>query len=271
MNERFFLKLHLALFFGLLVAELLVPLLFGFRLELIVFCFVIAVAMTGMLVVTRLLLQHRAEIDSVSSRRAKAKRSDVMRDRLKEYSVDEEFLGGESYSREKGSAPAPPAAESRCSRNTSAGESAVTIEEAIKAHAEIYGGLGELLQMMEKIDDGAFGHLLKKAGLYEISREEVIVKITLMIEAESPALGNAADCQGEEHCILEGHTLDKESFDDYIRRCMTGAEDDEKCGDGISVDLNDAAFSRGTGTPPEDFEHNPKSVIAGLKRAGMKP
>ena len=271
MNERFFLKLLLALFSGLLFAELLVVLLFGFRLELIVFCFIVAVAMTGMLVVVRLLLQHRAEIDSVSSRRAKAKRSDVMRDRLREYSVDEEFLGGESYTREKGSSPAPPAAKSRSSSNTSAGESAVTIEEAIKTHAEMYGGLGQLLQMMEKIDDSAFGHLLKKVGLYEISREEVILKITLMIEAESPALGKTADFEGEEPCILEGHTLDKESFDDYIRRCMTGAEDDEQCGDGISIDLDDAALSRGIGTPPEDFEHNPKSVIAGLKRAGMKP
>ena len=270
MNERFFLKLLLALFSGLLVVELLVLLLFGFRLELIVFCFVIAVAMTGMLVVARLLQQQRAEIDSVSSRRAKAKRSDVMGDRLREYSVDEEFLGGESFRREKASSPVPPA-ESRNSRKPSAGESTMTIEEAIKAHAEIYGGLGQLLQMMEKIDDGAFGHLLKKAGLYEISREEVIVKITLMIEAESPVMENAVDCQGEEPCILEGHTLDKESFDDYIRRCMTGTEDDEKCGDGISVDLHDAAILQGTASPPEDFEHNPKSVIASLKRAGMKP
>ncbi len=271
MNERFFLKLLLALFFGLLVAECLVVLLFGFRLEMIVFCFVIAVAMTGILIVVRLLLQQRAEIDSVSSRRAKAKRSDVMHDRLREYSVDEEFLGGERFTRKKGGAPIPPTAESRNSHNPSAGESIATIEEAIKAHAEMYGGLGQLLLMMEKIDDSSFVRLVKKAGFGELSREEVMLKMTLMVHEESTSRGEAPARDGEQTSILEGHTMDKESFDEYIRRCMTGAGNDEKCGDGIFVDLDDAALLRGTGRPPEDFEHNPKSVIASLKRAGMKP
>ncbi|TLU53606.1 MAG: hypothetical protein FDX02_06815 [Chlorobium sp.] len=271
MNERLFLKLLLALFFGLFVAELLVVLLFGFRLELIVFCFVIAVAVTGMLVVARLLLQQRAEIDSVSSRRAKAKRSDVMHDRLREYSIDEEFLGGERFIRDKGRSPVPPTAESRSSRNPSAGDSTATIEEAIKSHAEMYGGLGQLLLMMEKIDDNSFGRLVKIAGLGELSREEVILKMTLMVHEESSSMGDGPESDGGESSMLEGHTMDKESFDEYIRRCMSGAEHDEQCGDGITVDLDDVALLRGAGRAPEDFEHNPKSVIASLKRAGMKP
>jgi hypothetical protein len=271
MNERFFLKLLLALFSALLVAELLVVLLFGFRLELIVFCFVIAVAMTGILVVARLLSQQRVEIDSVSSRRAKAKRSDVMRDRLREYSVDDEFLGGERRTREKGSSPAPSTAESRSSRNPLAGESTVTIEEAIRAHAEMYGGLGQLLQMMEKIDDNSFGRLVKKAGFGELSREEVMFQISLMVHEESSSMGEAPESDGEQPCTLEGYTMDKESFDEYISRCMNGAEDDPGCSDGFSVELDSAALSRGVGTPPENFSHNPQSVIAHLKRAGMKP
>ena len=269
MNERFFLKLLLALFSGLLVAELLLVLLIGFRLELIVFPFIIALALAGIVVTMRLLLQQRAEIDSVSARRAKARSSAVMRDRLKEYSVDEEFLGKESSSRNKGFVPAPSVAESRSGCKPSA-EPMVSIEEAIKAHAKIYGGLGELLVMMEKIDESTFCQLVKKGGFGQISREEVIIKITLMLDAKLPPLPNADESKGEEPSLLKGHTLDKESFDDYIRRCMTGTGNDEQ-GDGISVDLHDAELMSGKGSPPDDFEHNPKSVIASLKRAGMKP
>jgi hypothetical protein len=41
MNDRFFLKLLLALFAGLIAAEVLVVVLFGLRLELILFCFIL--------------------------------------------------------------------------------------------------------------------------------------------------------------------------------------------------------------------------------------
>lgn len=269
MNERLFLKLLLALFSVLLVAEPLLALLYGFRLELMLFSFLIAVALIGILVTLRFLLPQRAEIDSVSARRAKARRSDVMRDRLKAYSIDEEFLGGESFTRQKGREAEPPPADSHSSRKPQ-GESMATLEEAIKAHARMYGGLVELLRMMEKLDEIAFRQLVKKAGLGQISREEVIIKITLMLQAQSSPLPDGDDCEDEEPSIMPGHTLDKESFDDYIRRCMSGAGDDEKCAEGISVDLNDAALLQAKGSPPEDFEHNPKSVIASLKRAGIK-
>ena len=56
MNERFFLKLLLALFSGLIAAELLVVGLFGLRLELIMLLFILAAALTGMVIVARLLL-----------------------------------------------------------------------------------------------------------------------------------------------------------------------------------------------------------------------
>ena len=70
MNERFFLKLLLFLFTGLIVAEALVVALFGLRLELILLCFIVVAALTGITFVVRLLLGERKEIDSVSMRRA---------------------------------------------------------------------------------------------------------------------------------------------------------------------------------------------------------
>ncbi|MFZ4524333.1 MAG: hypothetical protein ACOYOE_01975 [Chlorobium sp.] len=265
MNERFFLKLLLTLFSGLVAAELLVVVLFGFRLELILFCFVIAVALTGILVVVRLLLQQPSEMDSVSGRRARQKRTDIMRDRLREYSVDEEFLGGGSVKGAKENSVASPITEPQRSRKPSGAKLATSIEEAIRVHAEMYGGLGPLLQMMEKIDETSFCRLVKKAGLGELSREEVMCKITFMIEDASSSIRSTG-----EPSALEGHSMERASFDEYIRRCMTGAEDDSKGADGFSVDLGSAALSRGAGIPPADFSHDPTSVIASLKRAGAQ-
>ncbi|MEI6651471.1 MAG: hypothetical protein WCL42_02720 [Chlorobiaceae bacterium] len=270
MNERFFLKLLLTLFSGLVAAELLVVLLFGFELELILFCFVIAVALTGILVVSWLLLQQPSEMDSVSGRRAREKRTDIMRDRLREYSVDEEFLGGGSVKDAKENSVAPPINEAQRSRKPSAGKPVASIEEAIRVHAEMYGGLVPLLQMMEKIDEGSFGRLVKKVGLGKLSREEVICKITFMIEASSPSIRDFGGVDGEQSSVLEGHSMERESFDEYIRRCMTGAEDDSKCADGFSVELDSAALSRGAGVPPAEFSHDPTSVISSLKRAGTQ-
>jgi len=263
MNERFFLKLLLTLFSGFVAAELLVVLLFGFRLELILFCFVIAVAVTGILLVVRLLLQQPFEMDSVSMRRAREKRTDIMQDRLREYSVDEEFLGGGTVKGAKEHSVVLPINEAQRRRSPSADELAVSVEEAIRVHAEMYGGLGPLLQMMEKIDEASFCRLVKKAGLGELSREEVVCKIMFMIEDSSSPM-----CDTGEPSALESHSMERESFDEYIRRCMTGAEDDSKSADGFSVELDSAALSRAVSVPPADFSHNPASVIASLKRAG---
>lgn len=269
MNERFFLKLLLLLFTGLIVAEVLVVVLFGFRLELILLCFIVAAALTGIAFVVRLLLAERTEIDSVSMRRARAKRGGIMQDRLKEYDVDEEFIGGKTVKRQKGRSAAPALSEFRGSSNMSDSPDTVSIEEAIRVHAEMYGGLRQLLQMMEHIDEASFGRLLQKAGLGDLSREEVVLKISLMVDETSLSNEDAVEKDEEKPCILEGHSMDRESFDEYIRRCMNGAEDDAESADnGFSVELDGAALSKGAGVPPADFSHDPKSVISSLKRAG---
>ncbi len=183
MNERVFLKLLLALFAGLIVAEVVVVALFGLRLELILFCFIVAAGLTGIAFVVRLLLGERREIETVSMRRAMQKRGGIMQERLSEYGVDEEFMGGRVRRR---------------------GSSAASFAE-----------------------DAA---------------------------------------EGEKPTILVPHSMERESFDAYIRRSMNGAGEDSK--DGFSVELDGAALARGPGVPPADFSHDPKSVIESLKRAG---
>ena len=194
MNDRFFLKLLLVLFVGLIASEVLVVVLFGLRLELILFCFIVVAALSGIAVVIRLLLRERREIDSVSMRRAMQKRGGIMQDRLREYAVDEEFIGAKTLKRPKGSASAAP--------------------------------------------------------------------VTVSIE-ERAFLGEASI---QKPCTLESYSMERESFDDYIRRSMNGAVEDSE--DGFSVELDGAALAQGPGVPPPEFSHDPKSVIESLKRAG---
>ena len=265
MNERLFLKLLLVLFAGLIASEALVVALFGLRLELILLCFIVVAALTGIAVVVRLLLGERREIDSVSMRRAMQKRGGIMQDRLREYDVDEEFMGGKVVKPPKGSSPAPARHDMRGSSTPSSAPVTGSIEDAIRVHAEMYGGLGQLLQMMEKIDEASFGRLVQKAGLADLSRQEVMLKITCMIDEHASSDGAASQTS----CILEGYSMERESFDDYIRRSMSGAEVDLESADkGFSVELDGVALSKGAGVPPADFSHDPKSVIASLKRAG---
>ena len=267
MNERFFLKILLVLFCGLIAAEVLVVSLFGLKLELILLCFIVVAALTGILFVLRLLLAERNDIDSVSMRRAKEKSSGIMQDRLKEYSVDEEFLGGKAENRARGNFQKPSFPEHSASSEEPVLPVRESIEDAIRLHAEMYGGLGELLKMMEKIDDASFDRLVKKVGFGEVSREEVMLKITLMTNGEL----NAAECERVEQSILDGHSMDKASFDEYIRRCMNVADEESESADnGFSVELDSVALSKGTGAMPTDFSHDPKAVFSKLNKSGTR-
>ena len=267
MNERFFLKILLVLFCGLIAAEVLVVSLFGLKLELILLCFIVVAALTGILFVVRLLLAERNDIDSVSMRRAKVKSSGIMQDRLKEYSVDEEFLVGKAANRSTWNSQKPSFPELGVDSDEPVLPVRESIEDAIRVNAEMYGGLGELLKMMEKIDDASFDRLVKKVGFGEVSREEVILKITLMSNDEV----NATDCDKVEQCILEGHSMDKASFDEYIRRCMNVADEESESADnGFSVELDSAALSKGTAPMPTDFSHDPKAVFSKLNKPGAR-
>ena len=146
MNERFFLKILLVLFCGLIAAEVLVVSLFGLKLELILLCFIVAAALTGILFVLRLLLAERNDIDSVSMRRAKEKSSGIMQDRLREYSVDEEFLVGKASNLSTRNSQKPSFQEHHAGSEEPVFPVRESIEDAIRVHAEMYGGLGELFQ-----------------------------------------------------------------------------------------------------------------------------
>jgi hypothetical protein len=267
MNERFFLKLLLVLFSGLIFAELLVVLFFGLKLELILLCFILVAALTGIVFIVRLLFTERKAIDSVSMRRAKEKSNDIMQDRLKEYTVDEEFLGPKFLNRRTGDFQESSFQEHFASAKESILPIADPVEKAIRGHAEMYGGLGELLKAIEKIDEPSFDRLVRTAGFGRVSREEIMHRIALMADKERDS-GKSIE---ENRATLPGFSLDRESFDLYIQRNMSSSESEQESADkGLSVELDQEALSKGTGTMPEDFSHDPKAVFSKLNKPGSR-
>ncbi|TCD47872.1 hypothetical protein [Chlorobium sp. N1] len=94
MNDRLFASLLFALSGLLAVAEL--ALLFSASLppDLPVLFLSLALSLAGMLFSARLFLGSRHAVESVSARRKRAMRDEMMRERLEGYRSDEEFRGG---------------------------------------------------------------------------------------------------------------------------------------------------------------------------------
>ncbi len=258
MNERFFLKLLLGIFSGLIAAELLIVILAGFRLELILFSFIIATALGGIVVVLRLLANERSEVDSVSMRRARAVREGGLRERLQHYEIDEEFLSGNSGRFDKGG---------EAGSGQSAKMPGVTMEEAIRTHADMCGGLSQLLVKMESIDDVSFSRMVKEAGFGTVSRNDLMKRIRMMVSVQDQETCSTIKRSLDE--AIEAFSNDRESFDDYIRRSMTSSEGHaQPQEEGFSVELDNTAFSNLNASIPKDFSHDPKSVISKFKKTG---
>jgi hypothetical protein len=260
MNERFFLKLLLGLFCGLAAAELLAAALFGLKTELILFIFVVAAALCGIVVAAALLGRRADDIESVSMRRSRAMRDDTLKDRFRGYNVDEEFLPEKNVKAERnsffsGNSPTPDDA---------------FLEQAIRNHAPMHGGLEGLLEKMESIEDAAFEKLAKEAGIGGLSRKDIICRLRLMVSLECEESPNK--CGRALDIAMEAFSADRASFDDYIRRSMSSGSDSmdmDAGGDaGFSVQLDAAELSKTGGTMPEEFSHDPKAVIERLKQKG---
>jgi hypothetical protein len=271
MDERFFLKLLFFLFAAFIVAELLVVAFFGFRLELILFSFVIAAALTGMVIVSRLLFRERSEIESVSMRRERQKSAGIMEERLRDYSVDHEFISGRSSRSEKGKTETSLHSSPAASTPFKASSPEISLDEIIRKFAAMYGGFGTLLRAVDQLDDTAFRRQIAKAGLSSLdgfSREEVILRINQM--AEECSLQNSGST-GEKECVIDGFSLDSESFELYIQRSMSSSESDlESADSGFCVELDSEALSKRAGTMPSDFSHDPQAVFSKLKKTDIQ-
>jgi hypothetical protein len=208
MNQRTVAGVLAGLSTALIVTELLIALQGGFDPGLMLFALSLFIGLTGLLFALRTLGDSRREvIESVSERRARAKRDAGMSGLLDGYEIDEEFIG-------RGRASGKPVSSKPAGSPESAGK-----ESSV--------------QMFEE-PSIAGGH------------------------DESPSLSIS---------------IDKESFDDYIRRCMSEPGtciDDEESEPGYAVDLDADDLSARPGTPPTDFSHDPKAIMSRLNQPDEK-
>lgn len=258
MDERLTGKLLFALSAVLLVAELAVAAFGGMDTGWMLLVLVIYVALCGMMFSAGMMREQGggAAIESVSMRRARAMREEGMKDLLAGYEVDEEFLRGRQAKPQEGKPNAAP--------------SSMPLEQAIRAHADLFGGLEKLHEAIERFDEKAFQELAGKAGISGVSRVEVMEKIRMMACGEKEEIRENVSRSLED--TIKAFSLDRGSFDDYIRRCMTSPDRGDEAGDdGFTVDLDVAGLSQGSSAPPSDWSHDPKSVIAKLKKPGARP
>jgi len=257
MDERLTGKLLFALSASLLAAELAVAAFGGMDTAWMLLAFFVYVALCGMLFAGGMMRgSDGSAIESVSMRRARAFQEEGMKDLLAGYDVDEEFLQGRQAK--------PQAGKSNPSF------SGMPLEQAIRAHADLFGGLEKLHEAIERFDEKAFQELAGKAGISGVSRVEVLEKIRLMACGEKEEIRENVSRSLED--TIKAFSLDRGSFDDYIRRCMTSPDRGDEAGDdGFTVDLDVAGLSQGSSAPPSDWSHDPKSVIAKLKKPGARP
>ncbi|HHE32250.1 MAG TPA: hypothetical protein ENL07_06400 [Chlorobaculum parvum] len=198
MNERLTASLLVSISIALIVAELLVAAYGGFDPGWMVLLLSLYAGLVGLLFGVRTLSEGRREVvESVSERRARAKRDGLVGDLLDDYDVDEEFLG-----RGHGGRKPTAAKSSVASASAEAGEP---------------------------------------------------------VRDERSAMSLS---------------IDKGSFDDYIKRCMsdpdTCTDEEANNSEGFSVGLDAGDLSAQPGTPPTEFSHDPKAVIERFKRSAGK-
>ena len=210
--------------------------------------------LVGLLFALRTLMEgQREEIESVSDRRARAKKDSFLGKHLEAYEIDDEFLG-RSHRGGKPAASRPSTAQAERIPDDE------ELKSAIAAYAGMAGGIVTLRETIEAMDDSAFASMARKAGMAGVTRERALAVVVGMVSAEGAPKSDEAPAMSL--------SIDKESFDDYIKRCMSeaDAQADENESGNFSVGLDSEELSAMPSTPPTDFVHNPRAVMSRLNR-----
>jgi hypothetical protein len=263
MNERLTAGVLAGLSLAFIAAELLVAAAGGFDTGWMVLLLSLYAGLVGLLFGLRTLSEgRREEVESVSERRARAKRDGLVGNLLDDYDVDEEFLGR--------GARKPKSAKPSVSLEPSVPmEQAPDDEElksAVRAYARMTGGLVSLRETIEAMDETAFSSMARKVGISGVSRTRALTLVVELVSVEGGAPPDASSPLSL--------SIDKQSFDDYIRRCMsdpdTCVEDEASDSEGFLVGLDAGDLSSQPGTPPTEFSHDPKAVMERFKQSAGK-
>ena len=253
MNQRLAAGVLAGLSIALIAAETL-ALYANFDARMMLLFLSLYAGLTGLLFAMRTLLDGRREvIESVSDRRARAKQDSIMGRRLEAYEIDEEFLG-RGQRGHKAAQSRPSATPAECAPSDEELKSAVT------AYAGMAGGIVKLRETIESMDEAAFASMARKAGMSGVTRSRALAVVVEMAATQDAARSDDAPALSV--------SIDKESFDDYIRRCMVEPDVcvNDEVGGGFSVGLDAEALSAMPSTPPTDFVHDPKAVMERFHR-----
>jgi hypothetical protein len=243
MNERMAAGILAGLSVALIGSETILAAIRGFDPGLILFCLSIYAGAVGLLLAMKQLSGgNGSRIESVSERRARAQREGGIGGILEGYGIDDEFLGTR-------------AARKPHIQHREIGDD--ELKAAVKSYAGMVGGYERLRETLGSIDEVAFRAIALRAGFSGVSRERALAMVMELVTAEAP--GHA----GSEEPELK-ISLDRETFDDYIRRSMTdsGNSIGEEGGDSFSINLDAAGLSGLPGEPPGEFSHKPDAVRA---------
>ncbi len=237
---------------ALIGAETALAVLHGFDPGVILFCLAIAVGAAGLVFAVSLLAgDGQRRVESVSERRARARAGDAG-SRFEAYGIDDEFLGNGRPGRGAAAPAGEPFADD------------AALKAAVAAHAAAAGGLVALRETLAGLDDDAFRVMAGKFGFSGVSRIRAMGVVTELIAAEV-AVGKASEVPPL------SISIDQETFDDYIRRCMTdGGSEPPAAGaeSGFSVGLDADGLSGLPGDPPATFSHDPQAVFSKIGRSG---
>lgn len=225
-----------------IVSQVVLVATVGKDIELIVLSLGVFIAAVLLIIALQNISFGRANLESVSMRRANQSREKQVEMMEHGYGIDKEFLSSKSFGSHAKAQMSP-----TFGKEVATGNGALfpkssfkgisddsktgiqSIESAILANAPLYGGIDKLHEASQKMDDKAIESLVMKMGYKNVSATEVReVIITLVEQKISNAKAEATQPKTSGLSGENGHpkvSLDSKSFNDYIRRCMAGSQE----------------------------------------------
>lgn len=265
MSERFVARIIIALSVLLIVSEIVVIVLYGIRFELVFLPFVIFLASLGVVFGITLLKGRRPEIESVSTRRARAMKDDKVRKLLDGYEVDEEFLPGRrkknkrAVQKQQNGTPEAREAISRPVSHGTVRDPFEGIDPKVFSLAEGFGGFEQMVQKIEAMDAVAFKRLQYALDMQQIDKHQLLQPVK---KALARAAGGGVGLREE---------LDHGEMEEYMEQTLTGRKP-ESAGDNPTYYLDIAMDDLGgrMAPPPGEFSHKPGDVIDHFKKSLKK-
>lgn len=265
MSERLLARIIISLSVLLIVSEVVIVVLYGIRFELLFLPFVVFLASLGVVFGITLLKSKRPEIESVSTRRARAMRDEKVRKLLDGYEVDEEFLSGSRKKNRKRKqvqeAVSPKAAESfsrpvACEPPRDPFEN---IDPKLRSLAESFGGYEQMVQKVEAMDSVAFRRLQYVLDMQGVDKNRLLQPVK---KALIKAAGGRAGLRDR---------LDHEEMEEYMEQTLTRKKPENK-GDNPTyyLDINMDDIGGRMAPPSGEFSHKPRDVIDHFKKSLKK-